>query len=119
MAPETDQVTYRDTARVPEVAAERLLNSAFDTCAQNSIYFNYTPGPTDTLGMLRSRGPMAPNEWVLVGSTLVFDPASPPPVYVPRVGPHLDATYTFLIFATFTLRLRTEERLCFITTEVV
>lgn len=118
MAPEIDQVTYRDTARVLEVAAERLLNSAFDTCAQNFLYFNYAPGPTDTLGMLRSRGPMAPNEWVLVGSTLVFDPAPPPPVYVPRVGPHLDpnATYTFIAFATFTLHLRTEERLCFITT---
>ena len=54
---------------------------------------------------------------MLEGSTLVFDPASPPPVYVPRVSPHLDpnATYAFLAFATFTLRLRTEEKLCFIT----
>lgn len=53
---------------------------------------------------------------MLVGLTLVFDQASPPPVYVPGVSPPLDpnATYASLASATFTLRLRAEEGLCLI-----
>lgn len=40
IAPKTGRVTHRDTARAPGVAADRLLNSAFDTYARNFIYFD-------------------------------------------------------------------------------
>ncbi|WP_201980878.1 hypothetical protein [Hymenobacter rubidus] len=110
------RVTYRDTAYAPGVSAKQLLDAAYDTFARNLLYFDYPLTPADTLGMPRPHEPAAPGETIFTGSVLVFDPQSPPPVYVAGVSPPLDpkGVYPMLRYAVFTLRLRAEEGICII-----
>jgi hypothetical protein len=117
VAASTGRITYRDTARVAGIAAERLLHATDDVFAKNFSYFDYPLTPADTTGIPRPREAAAPGEVVRIGSTVIFNPEAPPPVYIIGVSPPLapGAKYPSYPFVSFTLRLRAEVGRCIIT----
>lgn len=113
----TGRITYRDTASVAGIAPERLLHANDDVFAKNFSYFDYPLSPADTIGIPRPREVAAPGEVVRIGSTIIFNPEAPPPVYVAGVSPPLvpGAKYPSYPFVSFTLRLQAEVGRCVIT----
>jgi hypothetical protein len=113
----TSRVTYRDTARAAGIAPERLLHATDDVFAKNFTYFDYPLTPADTLGLPKPSEAAAPGEVVRIGSTIIFNPEAPAPVYVAGVSPPLNphATYPSYPFVSFTLRLQAKVGQCVIT----
>ena len=113
----TGRITYRDTVSVAGIAPERLLHANDDVFAKNFSYFDYPLSPADTIGIPRPREVAAPGEVVRIGSTTIFNPEAPPPVYVVGVSPLLapGAKYPSYPFVSFTLRLQAEVGRCVIT----